>query len=97
MTMYKFKLYVVGRTPKSIEVIEELVQLLEDALNSYYHLEVIDVIESPELAEKDGILATPALEKVAPVPVRKIVGDLSDRERVLLVLGLTAQQEEVKK
>ena len=95
--MYEFKLYVVGRTPKSVDVIEELVQLLEDALNSYYHLDVIDVIESPELAEKDGILATPVLEKVAPVPVRKIVGDLSDRERVLLVLGLTAQQEEVKK
>ncbi len=95
--MYEFKLYVVGRTPKSVDVIEGLVQLLKDALNSYYHLDVIDVIESPELAEKDGILATPVLEKVAPVPVRKIVGDLSDRERVLLVLGLTAQQEEVKK
>ncbi len=97
MTMYKFKLYVVGRTPKSVEVIEELVKLLEDALDGYYDLEVIDIIESPELAEKDRILATPALEKVSPEPVRKIVGDLSDKERVLLTLGLTAQQEEVKK
>ena len=95
--MYEFKLYVVGRTPKSVDVIEELVQLLEDALNSYYHLDVIDIIESPELAEKDGILATPALEKVSPEPVRRIIGDLSDKERVLLALGLTAQQEEVKK
>ncbi len=97
MTMYELKLYVIGRTPKSIEVIEELVRLLEDALEGHYDLEVIDIIESPELAEKDGVLATPALEKVSPEPVRKIIGDLSDKERVLLALGLTAQQEEVKK
>ncbi len=95
--MYEFKLYVVGRTPKSVDIIEELVQLLEDALNSYYHLDVIDIIESPKLAEKGNIMATPALEKVSPEPVRKIIGDLSDKERILLTLGLTAQQEEVKK
>ena len=95
--MYDFKLYVIGRTPKSVEVIEELVKLLEDALESHYHLEVIDIIESPELAEKDNILATPTLQKVSPEPVRKIIGDLSDKERILLALGLTAQQEEVKK
>jgi len=94
--MYEFKLYVIGRTPKSIDVIEKLVQLLEDALNSYYHLDVIDVIESPELVEKAKILATPSLEKVSPEPVRKIIGDLSDKERVLLTLGLTALQEEIK-
>ena len=96
MTMHEFKLYVIGRTPKSIDVIEELVQLLEDALNSHYHLEVIDIIESPVLAEKAKILATPSLEKVSPEPVRKIIGDLSDKERVLLTLGLTALQEEIK-
>ena len=95
--MYEFKLYVVGRTPKSIDVVEELVQLLEDALDDHYHLEVIDIIESPALAEKAKILATPSLEKVSPEPVRKIIGDLSDKERVLLTLGLTALQEEVKK
>ena len=91
--MYEFKLYVVGRTPKAVEVVEELVRLLEDALDSHYYLKVIDIIESPELAYKDKILATPALEKVAPEPVRKIIGDLSDKERVLLALGLNAQQE----
>ena len=95
--MYDFKLYLIGRTPKSVEVLEELVKLLEDALESHYHLEVIDIIESPELAEKDEILATPALEKVSPEPLRRIFGDLSDKERVLLALGLTAQQEEVIK
>jgi circadian clock protein KaiB len=97
MTMYELKLYVVGRTPKSVEIIEELRKLLEDALDSHYHLHVIDVVESPQLAHKDKILATPTLEKVAPEPVRKIIGDLSDRETVLLALGLTAQQEKVIK
>ena len=97
MTMYELKLYVVGRTPKSIDVIEDLVKILEDGLDGHYHLDVIDIIESPELAEEARILATPALEKVAPGPVTKIIGDLSDKERVLLTLGLTAQHEEVTK
>ncbi len=95
--MYEFRLYVLGRTPKSVEVIEELVKLLEGALDSHYHLEVIDIIESPELAEKAKILATPTLVKASPPPEKRVVGDLSDKEKVLLALGLTAQQEEVKK
>ncbi len=97
MTMYELKLYVVGQTPKSVEIIEELVKLLEDALDSHYHLNVIDVVESPQLAHKDNILATPTLQKVLPEPVRTIVGDLSDKETVLLALGLTDLQEEVEK
>ncbi len=97
MTMYELKLYVVGQTPKSVKIIEELVKLLEDALDSHYHLNVIDVVESPELAHKDNILATPTLQKVLPEPVRTIVGDLSDKETVLLALGLTALQEEAEK
>ena len=94
--MYELRLYVVGR-PKSVEIIEELVKLLEDALDSHYHLHVIDVVENPELAHKDMIMATPTLQKVSPEPVRTIVGNLSDKETVLLALGLTALQEEVKK
>ncbi len=95
--MYELKLYVVGRTPKSVDFIEKLVKLLEDALDSHYHLNVIDVIKSPELAHKDKILATPTLQKVFPEPMRTIVGDLSDAETVLLALGLTALQEEAEK
>jgi circadian clock protein KaiB len=91
--MYELKLYIIGRTPKSVQVIEELVKLLEDALDGHYHLEVIDVIEKPEQAENNSVLATPTLEKVTPEPVRKIIGNLSDKERVLLALGLTAQKE----
>ena len=95
--MYELKLYVVGQTPKSVEIIEELVKLLEDAFDSHYHLHVIDVVESPELAHKKNILATPTLQKASPEPVRTIVGDLSDKETVLLALGLTALQEEAEK
>ncbi len=97
MTMYELKLYVVGQTPKSVKIIEELVKLLEDALDSHYHLNVIDVVENPEMAHKNNILATPTLQKVLPEPVRTIVGDLSDKETVLLALGLTDLQEEAEK
>ena len=95
--MYEIKLYVVGRTPKSVETIEELVKLLEDTLDGHYHLHVIQVIERPEMTHKDKIMATPTLQRVSPGPVRTIVGDLSDKETVSLALGLTALQEEVKK
>ena len=87
--MYELKLYVVGKTPKSIEVVSDLKQLLEDALKDRYSLEIIDVIDDPELADEGGVLATPTLEKVSPDPARKVVGDLSDRETVLAALGLT--------
>jgi PAS domain S-box-containing protein len=92
MTMYEFKLYVIGRMPKSIDVIEELVKLLEDTLGGYYHLDVIDIIESPELAEKGNIVATPTLVKVAPEPQKRVVGDLSDKDKVLSALGLIAEK-----
>ncbi len=95
--MYELKLYIVGLIPKSMDVIEDLVKILEDALDSHYHLDVIDIIESPGLAEEAKILATPALEKVAPGPVRKIIGNLSDKETVLLALGLTPQEDKVSK
>ncbi len=95
--MCEFRLYLVGRTPKSVEVVKGVIRLLEDAADGNYNLKVIDVIQSPELTVKDNILATPVLEKVSPEPVRKIIGDLSDKERILFALGLTVQQEEVKK
>ncbi len=93
MAMYEFKLYVVGQTPKSLTVVWELTKLLKDRFDDHYNLEVIDIIENPEQAEKDRILATPTLEKVSPEPVRRIVGDLSDKEMVLPALGLTPQEE----
>jgi len=88
-TMYEFRLYVVGRTPKSIMAIENLKKLLEGALDGHYHLEVIDVTANPEVAEKDKIVATPTLTKVSPGPAGKVVGDLSNKDAVLFALGLT--------
>ena len=88
--MFELKLYIVGKTPKSTKIVNDLKQLLEDALKDRYSLQIIDVIEDPELAERGGILATPTLEKVSPEPARKVVGDLSDKETVLAALSLTA-------
>ena len=89
--MYEFKLYVVGRTAKSTRTIEELKTLLTSAFDGHYRLEVIDVTQNPQLAQANKVLATPTLEKVTPEPARKVVGDLSNSETVLLALGLTAE------
>ncbi len=89
--MYEFKLYVVGRTTKSTRIIEELKTLLTSAFDGHYHLEVIDVTQSPQLAQTNKVMATPTLEKVTPEPARKVVGDVSNSETVLLALGLTAE------
>ena len=89
--MYEFKLYVVGRTAKSTRTIEELKTLLTSAFDGHYRLEVIDVTQSLQLAQTSKIMATPTLEKVTPEPARKVVGDLSNSETVLLALGLAAE------
>ncbi|MBW8002921.1 MAG: response regulator [Planctomycetes bacterium] len=94
---HEFRLYVVGNTPKLLKVIEQLKDFLKSILNDDYNLEVIDVMENPERAEEDRILATPTLEKVLPEPVRKVVGDLSNRQAVLSGLGLTTLEKEEAK
>ena len=88
---YVLKLYVTGQTANSRKAIENLKGILKNGLNDLYKLVVIDVIKNPQLAEEDKILATPALVRVLPPPVRKIIGDLSDREKVLLGLDLTIE------
>ena len=89
------KLYVTGKTDNSEKAISNLKAILETELKGLYTLEVIDVLEHPQLAEEDKILATPTLTKVLPPPVRKIIGDLSDKEKVLLGLDLTVKKEEM--
>lgn len=88
MTKFKLRLYVTGRTSQSQRALENLKSICETELNGVYEVEVIDVLEHPNLAERDKILATPTLVKRLPEPVRKIIGDLSDRERVLVGLDL---------
>jgi len=90
--MYELRLYIVGQTPSSIKATEDLRALLEDEFKDQYTLEVIDVLENPSLAEDDKIFATPTVVKRLPAPVRKIIGDLADREKVLLGLDLLRKE-----
>ncbi len=86
------KLYVTGKTANSQRALKNLQNLLGNELNNLYELKVIDVLEHPQLAEEDKILATPTLAKILPPPVTKIIGDLSDKERILLGLDLTLEK-----
>ncbi len=85
---YILKLYVAGNTPNSMRALNTLKEILESEFKGVYALKVIDVLKSPQLAEDDKILATPTLSKILPPPVRRIIGDLSDREKVLIGLDL---------
>ncbi|AFZ12561.1 Circadian clock protein kaiB [Crinalium epipsammum PCC 9333] len=86
--IYVLKLYVAGNTPNSQRALKTLKNILENEFKGVYALKVIDVLKNPQLAEEDKILATPTLAKILPPPVRKIIGDLSDREKVLIGLDL---------
>jgi circadian clock protein KaiB len=85
---YLLKLYVAGSTPRAQLAIENLKRMCENDLSGRYELEIIDVLEHPEKAEQDKILATPTLIKQLPPPLRRVIGDLSDSEKVLLGLEL---------
>jgi len=87
---YVLKLYVTGVTPRSQAALKNLENILDEDYKGVYSLKVIDVIKQPQLAEDDKILATPTLIKILPPPVARIIGDLSDREKVLLGLDLVA-------
>lgn len=89
---YVLKLYVAGNTPNSIRALKTLNTILEEEFKGVYALKVIDVLKNPQLAEEDKILATPTLAKILPPPVRKIIGDLSDREKVLIGLDLLYEE-----
>lgn len=82
------RLYVAGQTPKSITAFENLIKICEERLKNKYKIEVIDLLVNPQLGREHQILALPTLVRKLPVPVRKIIGDLSDTERVLIGLDL---------
>ncbi|HSS78930.1 MAG TPA: circadian clock KaiB family protein [Thermoanaerobaculia bacterium] len=84
----ELRLYVAGQTPKSVTALANLTKLCEDHLAGRYHFEVIDLLEHPQLARGDQILAIPTLVRRLPAPVRKIIGDLSNTDRVLMGLDL---------
>ena len=85
---FLMKLYVAGQTPRAARAIANLRWICEEELNGQYEIVVIDVLERPQLAEDANILITPALIKELPPPLRRVVGDLSDVEKVLLGLEL---------
>jgi len=86
--VYLLKLYVTGKTPNSERAIRNLEDVLKTKLKGSYKLQIIDILKNPKLAEDEKIMATPVLEKKLPPPIRRIIGDLSDKERVLLGLDL---------
>ena len=90
------KLYVTGATPRAEAAIANLRRICEQELEGQYQLEIIDVLEHPQLAEDDKVLATPTLIKQLPPPLRKVIGDLSDKEKVLLGLELRRHIHDAK-
>ena len=85
---WELRLYIAGQTPKSVLALANLRQYCEEHLIGRYKLEVIDLLLNPQLAEGDQILAVPTLVRKVPVPIRKIIGDLSNAERVLVGLDI---------
>ena len=86
--MFRLELYITGRTPRLEAQVSELREILDRITRGHYTLEVIDVFNNPELAHKNAILATPTLIKARPLPVRRVVGDLRNHERVLDALEI---------
>jgi circadian clock protein KaiB len=85
---YNLRLYVAGQTPKSITALANLKTICEEHLAGRYRIEVIDLLQQPQLAAGDQILAVPTLVRRLPEPLKKIIGNLSDKERVLVGLDL---------
>jgi circadian clock protein KaiB len=89
---YQLRLYVAGQTPKSALAFTNLKQICEEHLQGRYEIEIIDLLENPQLARGDQILALPTLVRRLPEPIKKIIGDLSNTERVLVGLDLRVRQ-----
>jgi circadian clock protein KaiB len=81
---WDLRLYVAGQTPKSVAALNNLKKFCEEHLAGKYRIEVVDLVQNPQLARSDQILAIPTLVRRLPSPMRKIIGDLSNRERVLV-------------
>lgn len=84
----KLVLYVAGQTPKSLAAIANLKRICSDHLGAQYMVEVVDLKQNPVLAREHGIVAIPTLVRQLPVPIRKIIGDLSDTQKVLVHLDV---------
>ncbi|MFC5435098.1 circadian clock KaiB family protein [Rhodanobacter umsongensis] len=93
---YKLRLFITGSTARSTQAIDNMRRICAENLAGRYDLEVVDVYQDPEATKELQIIATPTLVKILPEPLRRIIGDLSDRERVLAGLDLAPFGEEEK-
>ncbi len=91
--LWELRLYVAGQTPNSVRAFANLKKICEEYLQGQYRIEIIDLLVNPQLAKGDQILAVPTLVRKLPEPVRKILGDLSNTERVLVGLDLRPLSE----
>lgn len=91
--VWTLRLYVAGQTPKCLKAFANLKKICEEHLEGKYRIEVVDLLEQPQLAQGDQIVALPTLVRKLPPPVRKIIGDLSNTERVLVGLDLRPIQQ----
>ncbi len=89
--MFNLRLYVAGQSPRSIRALQNLRKVCDEHLAGRYRVEVIDLLLNPALARGDEIVAVPTLVRTLPEPIRKIIGDLSDTDRVLVGLQLRPQ------
>jgi circadian clock protein KaiB len=93
---YLLRLYITGNAPQSIRAVLNLKRLCERRLSGRYELDIIDIYKNPELAKKEQIIAAPTLVKLSPLPVVKLIGDLSNQEKVLKGLGLPLVEDSLK-
>ena len=94
LPMYSLRLYITGQTPRSAGSVQNLKNVCDQYLAGHFELEVIDIYQQPELAQKAQIIAAPTLVKSLPLPLRRLVGDLSNRRRVLMGLDLVEAHTE---
>jgi len=85
---WNLRLYIAGKTPKSVTALANLEKLCREQMEGQYRIEVIDLIEHPEQAKTDNIVAIPTLVRMLPPPLKKIIGDLSNKDRVIVGLDL---------
>ena len=86
---WRLRLYVAGQTPRSVAAIANLQRICEDHLSGRYTIEVIDLVKQPRMARQDDVIAIPTLVRRLPPPIRRIIGDLSNEERVLVGLNVS--------
>ncbi len=90
---YVLRLYVTGMTPRSTQAIANIKKICEEYLKGRYELEVVDIYQQPEIAREGELIAAPTLVKKLPVPIRKLIGDMSNAEKVLVGLNIMPKKK----